>query len=41
MMFELSPFGIVLPEWVLATATLVLWFGLLGAVLHLARGTET
>ena len=40
MMFELSPFGVVLPEWLIATATVVLWVLLSGMVLHLARGTE-
>jgi len=31
-MFELSPFGIVIPEWIIATATLALWIGLIGVV---------
>jgi hypothetical protein len=35
MMFELSPFGIVLPEWVITAATVVVWTALIGAVLRL------
>ena len=40
MMFELGPFGVVLPEWLIVATTIVLWIGLSGVVLHLARGTE-
>ena len=35
MMFELSPFGIVLPEWVITAAALVVWIGLIGVVFRM------
>ena len=41
MMFELAPLGVALPDWFITTATITLWLCLVGAVLHLARGTET
>lgn len=40
MMFELAPFGVVVPDWVVTTTTIALWLCLVGVVLHLARGTE-
>jgi len=33
MMFELSPFGLVVPEWVITAATVAIWVVLIGIVL--------
>jgi hypothetical protein len=41
MMFELMPFGVVVPDWLMTAVTITLWLCLVGAVLHLARGTDT
>jgi hypothetical protein len=35
MMFELSPFGIVLPEWLITAVALVVWIGLIGVVFRM------